>query len=138
MKAFTFEGKLLWEIPCLATGQTASWWKEGGDTPPSVYRLGTLYNDKANGTMLPAYGWMFFDMVDCDVTRRESGENTNGRSGIGLHSGGSSLANPFAPFLVALVPTLGCLRIHNKHLETNILPLYNSGKVYISVFQDNL
>jgi hypothetical protein len=88
--------------------------------------------------MLPAYGWMVFDMIDCDVENQEDGENTNNRSGIALHSGGSSLADPYAPMLSALVPTLGCLRIHNQHLESNILPIYMKGTVFISVSQDDL
>jgi hypothetical protein len=137
IKAFTFEGKFLWERPCLAMGQNPNWRLRGGDTPPSVYKLGVLYDDRANGTMLRAYGWQFYDMIDCDNVRREDGENTNGRSGVGLHGGGSSLADPFAPYQ-KLVATLGCLRMFNADLEDYILPLYKKGTVFLSVYQDDL
>lgn len=136
-KIFSFEGNLLYTVPCMAMGQDPKWWLPGADTPPSVYKLGALYNDKANGTMERGYGWIFYDMIDCDVKGKEDGENTNGRSGVGLHGGGSSLQDPFAPYQ-KLVPTLGCLRMHNYDLLHTILPLYNKGTIFISVYQDNL
>jgi hypothetical protein len=87
--------------------------------------------------MEPRYGWIFYDMIDCDVKGKEDGENTNGRSGIGLHGGGSSLPDPYTPYQ-KLVPTLGCLRMHNYDLLHTILPLYNKGVIFISVHQDDL
>jgi len=135
VKGYSFEGKLLFERPCLAEGQRWEWWKHGGDTPPSVYKLGALYNDKANGSMQPAYGWCFFDMVDLGGNQ-EDGEDANGRSGVGLHGGGSGAPQPFAPYQ-KLLPTLGCLRMYNQDLYDYILPLYEKGAVFVSVFQDN-
>lgn len=136
LKAWRGDGTFLWEIPCLATGQRAEWWLNGGDTPPSVYKLGKLYNDRKDNCMTAPYGWLFFDMVDCDTTGQEDGENTNQRSEIGMHGGGSGLSDPYAP-LQPLRPTRGCLRLHNQHLETHILPLYEKGAVYVSVLQDD-
>ena len=47
MKAFSFEGKLLWEVPCLARGQYSDfeWKMQRSDCPPGMYKLGKLYND---------------------------------------------------------------------------------------------
>ena len=100
MKAFSFEGKLLWEVPCLARGQYSDYeWKvQRSDTPPGLYRLGQLYNDYSiNGNnpafdrTLMAYGWAFYDMIDL-----ENQETGIGRAGIGLHGGGSALGWPGA------------------------------------------
>ena len=141
MKAFSFEGKLLWEIPCLARGQYSDYeWKvTKSDTPPGLYKLGQLYNDYAiNGDKpafdrtLLAYGWAFYDMIDL-----EGQETGIGRAGIGLHGGGTGLGWPgaWAP-MQPLVSTHGCLRIHNRNLIDKILPLYRKGKVFVSVYQE--
>ena len=142
MKAFSFEGKLLWEIPCLARGQYSDYeWKiQKSDTPPGLYKLGQLYNDYAlHGDKAPydrtlmAYGWAFYDMVDL-----EGQETGVGRAGIGLHGGGSALGWPgaWAPNQT-LVSTYGCLRCQNQHLITKVLPLYRQGTVFCSVFQES-
>jgi hypothetical protein len=141
MKAFSFEGKLLWEIPCLARGQYSDYeWKiQKSDTPVGVYKLGQLYNDYAlHGDKAPydrtlmAYGWAFYDMIDL-----EGQETGIGRAGIGLHGGGSALGWPgaWAPNQ-PLVATHGCLRCRNKDLIEKILPLYRQGTVFCSVFQE--
>ena len=141
MKAFSFEGKLLWEIPCLARGQYSDheWKIAKSDTPPGLYKLGQLYNDYAlNGDKpafdrtLLAYGWAFYDMIDL-----EGQETGIGRAGIGLHGGGSALGWPGAwAAMQPLVSTHGCLRIYNRHLIDKVLPLYRKGKIFVSVFQE--
>jgi hypothetical protein len=133
MWAFT-GAKKLWVRPVLALGQRPEWWLRGGNTPPSVYKLGQFYNDIKTGNLSAPYGWQFYDMIDLDNSKREDGENTNGRSEIGLHGGGSSLPDPQAPYQ-RLVPTLGCVRMHNKDLQDLIQPLYEKGTVYLSVHQ---
>jgi hypothetical protein len=141
MKAFSFEGKLLWEIPCVARGQYSDYeWKVNkSDTPPGLYKLGQLYNDYAlHGNKAPydrtlmAYGWAFYDMIDL-----EGQETGIGRAGIGLHGGGSALGWPgaWAP-QQPLVATHGCCRIHNSALVDKVLPLYRKGTVFLSVFQE--
>lgn len=133
VKAYQFgKGSLIWEKPALCDGQDPRWWVHAGDTPPGVYYLGAVYDDKANGTMERPYGWIFFDLVDC-----EGREDGNGRSGVGLHGGGSPLADPYAAYQ-PLVPTYGCIRMHNADLYHAVLPLYKKGKVWLSVYQDDL
>jgi hypothetical protein len=83
------------------------------------------------------FGWMFWDLVDCDESFREDGENSNYRSGIGLHGGGSALDDPFAPYQ-PLVYTQGCVRMHNKDMADYVYPLYKEATtVYLSVYQDD-
>jgi hypothetical protein len=125
-------GKLLWTKPCLATGQRYEFWKYSGDTPPGVYYLGDVYDDAAKKTMERAYGWVTFDMVDC-----EGREDGNDRSGICLHGGGSGAPDPFAPYQ-QLLPTYGCLRMYNQDLYDFVYPLYKKGKIWISVYQDDV
>lgn len=141
MKAFSSEGRLLWEIPCLARGQYSDFeWKiKNSDTPPGLYKLGTVYcdydlngnNPKYDRTLM-AYGWYTFDMIEL-----ENQEAGNGRAGICLHGGGSGHGWPgaWAPNQ-PLVPTYGCVRCHNIHLRDKILPLTKQGTVFVSVFQE--
>jgi hypothetical protein len=141
MKAFSFEGKLLWEIPCLARGQYSDFeWKiQRSDTPPGLYKLGTIYKDyekvgdkPAYDRTLMSYGWYSFDMVEL-----ENQEAGNGRAGIMLHGGGSACGWPgaWAP-RQALFPTHGCVRCHNIDLRDKVLPLTKTGTVYCSVYQE--
>ena len=141
MKAFSFEGKLLWEIPCLARGQYSDFeWKiQRSDTPPGLYKLGTIYKDyervgdkPAYDRTLMSYGWYSFDMVEL-----ENQEAGNGRAGIMLHGGGSACGWPgaWAP-RQALFPTHGCVRCHNIDLRDKVLQLTQTGTVYCSVFQE--
>jgi hypothetical protein len=141
MKAFSFEGKLLWEIPCLARGQYSDFeWKiKNSDCPPGLYKLGAIYrdyervgNNPAYDRTLMAYGWYTFDMVEL-----ENQEAKYGRSGICLHGGGSANGWPgaWAP-KQPLVPTHGCCRIFNIDLRDKVLPLTKAGTVFLSVFQE--
>ena len=141
MKAFSFEGKLLWEIPCLARGQESDYeWKiKNSDCPPGLYKLGAIYKDyervgknPAYDRTLMAYGWYTFDMIEL-----ENQEAKYGRAGICLHGGGSANGWPgaWAP-KQPLVPTHGCCRAFNIDLRDKILPLTKTGTVYCSVFQE--
>ena len=141
MKAFSFEGKLLWEIPCLARGQYSDFeWKiTNSDTPPGLYKIGTIYKDyekvgdkPAYDRTLMAYGWYSFDMVEL-----ENQEAGNGRAGIMIHGGGSANGWPAAwNARQSLFPTHGCVRCLNIDLRDKILPLTKTGTVFVSVFQE--
>ena len=141
MKAFAFGGKLLWEVPCLARGQYSDFqWKiKNSDTPPGLYKIGTIYRDyekagdkPAYDRTLMAYGWYSFDMIEL-----ENQEAKHGRAGIMLHGGGSANGWPgaWAPNQ-PLVPTHGCCRARNIDLRDKVLPLTKQGTVYISIFQE--
>ncbi|NBU76042.1 MAG: L,D-transpeptidase, partial [Planctomycetes bacterium] len=47
MEAYDHTVAFLWKIPCLARGQGADtdWTSTNTDTPPGLYKLGTLYPD---------------------------------------------------------------------------------------------
>jgi hypothetical protein len=140
MEAYDHSGQFLWKIPCLARGQGADtdWSHTNTDTPPGLYKLGTLYADYEQNPNPPcsdtamAYGWFSFDMEEL-----EGQEVAVGRAGIMLHGGGSACGWPgaWAP-QQPLHPTLGCIRIHNADLRDKVLPLYRQGTVYVGVFQE--
>jgi hypothetical protein len=140
-KAYSFEGKLLFEIPCLAEGQDPNWRNNSGDTPPGLYKLGALYNDYGSvgdnpsyDRTLMSYGWQTYDMIDL-----EGNEDDNDRAGICAHGGGSSCGWPGAWLAKQLLyATLGCLRFHNSDLVDRIWPLYLQGTVFVSVHQDEV
>lgn len=126
-KAYDYYGKLLWEVPCLGRGQygEATWEIKNADTPPGVYRIGKIYYDYEvygdkpdfNRTLL-SYGWYSFDLVDL-----EDQELRYGRAGIMIHGGGAGNGWPGAwqPRQV-LLPTYGCIRMHNEDLKSIYCP----------------
>lgn len=137
VKCFSSGGALIWEKPALPVGQRPEWQEYSGDTPPGVYRIGQVWDDhKRYAGRIPlnrttrAYGWITFDLVDL-----EGNEDGSGRAGIAIHGGGSSLPDPLAPYQ-RLVPTLGCIRMHNADLLL-IRDLLKTGNVYVSVTQDD-
>jgi hypothetical protein len=143
-KAFDHTGKLLWKKPAMAKGVNGrTTWRQGGDTPPGLYRLGMLYRASNGESLLDVwypYGPLCFDMEEM-----EGQENERGRAGICLHGGGSNAPAPLAQYQL-LTRTHGCVRMHNKDLSDHVLPLTHEFKaggwsrrkntVYISVFQD--
>jgi hypothetical protein len=141
VKAFNHSGKLLWELPCLARGQGSDWEYKLArtDTPPGLYKIGTVYRDyevagqspKYDRTLM-AYGWYSFDLIEL-----ESQEVKFGRAGIMIHGGGSACGWPgaWAP-MQKLFATHGCVRMHNQHLRDKLLPLTKTGTVFVSVFQE--
>jgi hypothetical protein len=140
MEAYDHSGAFLWKVSCLARGQGADndWTHTSTDTPPGLYRLGQLYPDYEQNPNPPcsdtamAYGWYSFDMEEL-----EGQEVKVGRAGIMLHGGGSGCGWPGAwAATQPLLPTLGCLRLHNVDLRERVLPLYKQGTVYVGVFQE--
>ncbi len=119
-KCYDASGKLLWTIPALCKGVEGPVWTiRGGDTPPGLYKAGSITK---TGTGEPtriwnAYGPWFIDLVEC-----EHQEAKQGRSGIGLHGGGTAAPNPLSD-RQQLVPTLGCIRVHNIDLIEKIVPM---------------
>lgn len=139
-KAFSAAGKLLWEVPALARGQGADtdWAGRGTDTPPGLYVIGGIYRDYEADPVPPysrtaiAYGWYSFDLEEL-----EGQENRYGRAGIMIHGGGTACGWPGAwEPKQPLVPTLGCIRMHNQDLRDRLLPLTAAGKVFVSVYQE--
>jgi GH24 family phage-related lysozyme (muramidase) len=140
-KAYSFDGKLLWEVPALARGQGSDieFRLVRTDTPPGIYKIGEIYKDYERvgptppyDRTLAAYGWYSFDMVEL-----ENQESKYGRSGIMLHGGGSNAGWPmaWAPNQ-PLFATHGCVRMRNIDLRDKVLPLTKTGTVYISVYQE--
>ena len=141
MKAFSFNGKLLWTIPCLARGQYSDkeWKLTNSDTPPGLYRIGAIYRDyeqvgdnPAYDRTLMSYGWYNLDMVEL-----ENQEAGNGRAGIMIHGGGSACGWPgaWAP-TQQLFPTHVCVRCKNIDLRDKIIPLAKTGTIFVSVYQE--
>lgn len=140
-KAFDFSGKLLWELPALARGQGSDieFKLSNTDTPPGLYKIGTIYKDYEKVGTNPAYsrdlmafGWYSFDLIEL-----ENQEAKYGRAGIMVHGGGSACGWPGAwQPMQKLYSTHGCVRMHNQHLKDHILPLTKKGTVYVSVFQE--
>jgi hypothetical protein len=135
-KAYSYSGQLIWERPALADGQHANWRVARGDTPPGLYKIGQYWLDLNNPPDLRtrmSYGWLTLDLVDL-----EGNEDRNNRAGICIHGGGSGLGQvgSWEP-IQRLLPTWGCVRMHNRDLVDLLLPLVKKGTVFVSVHQDD-
>ena len=141
MKAFSFEGKLLWEVDCLARGQgsDSEWKVTNSDTPPGLYKVGTAYRDyekvgdnPAYDRTLMSYGWYSLDLIEL-----ENQEAKYGRAGIMIHGGGSACGWPgaWAP-KQPLFSTYGCVRCYNIDLRNKVVPLLKTGTIFVSVYQE--
>jgi hypothetical protein len=137
MECQDHNGSKLWSKKCLARGQVADWGLYSGDTPIGLYELGQLWlADPGDAATCKPYGVHCFDMITI-----EAGEDSVGRAGICLHGGGSALGYPGCNAdYQQLVPTFGCVRMHNADLRDVIFPLWDkcdrSGlKIYVSVYQ---
>lgn len=138
---YDFAGKKLHTLDALARGQAGdtTYTIPNSDTPPGLYKFGAIYNDYAQvganpayNSTLASYGYCSFDMVSLD-----GAEEKAGRAGIMTHGGGSSLGWPGAwAAMQPLVPTLGCVRMHNSDLLNILLPLTKKGTVFMSVYQE--
>jgi hypothetical protein len=141
--AFDHKGQRLWGVAALARGQSGEtdWRSRGSDTPPGLYKIGTIYRDyeadpsKTFTVARRAYGWYSFDLIGLEG--QEGPGSQDGRDGIMLHGGGSACGWPGAWLpLQPLYPTLGCIRMHNRDLRDLLLPLAELGTVYVSVWQE--
>lgn len=141
MKAFDFNGFLLWEIPCLARGQGSDYEYKitNTDTPPGLYEIGDVYRDydqfgksPSYDRTLMSYGWYSFDLIEL-----ENQEAKHGRAGIMIHGGGSACGWPGAwEPKQSLYSTYGCVRCYNVDLRDKVLPLVDAGRVFVSVYQE--
>lgn len=141
LTAFDFHGTRLFAIPCLARGQGADteWKSPNTDTPPGLYKVGSVWRDYDRLGDKPGfqpdlmpYGWYTLDLVEL-----EEQERRYGRAGIAIHGGGSGLGWPgcWQP-RQALLPTHGCVRVHNADLRDKIVLLLTTGTVFVSVYQE--
>jgi hypothetical protein len=141
MKAFSFEGRLLWEVDCLARGQgsDSEWKVTNSDTPPGLYKVGAVYRDYERVGDKPAYDrtLMSFGWYSLDLIELENQEAKYGRAGIMIHGGGSANGWPgaWAP-KQELFPTHGCVRLHNIDLRDKAIPLLKTGSIFVSVYQE--
>ena len=141
MTAWAHGGERLFKIPALARGQGRDdeWESPNTDTPPGLYKVGTVWRDYERLGDMPSrqpellpYGWFTLDLIELEAQERRYG-----RAGIAIHGGGSGLGWPgcWQP-MQALLPTHGCIRVHNADLRDRIVPLLKSGTIYVSVFQE--
>jgi len=135
MKCFNYEGILKWTIPCRADGVNGPGFAgPGGDTPPGIYEIGliTKTNKSEPLSIWHSYGRWFADLVEL-----ENQEASRGRAGVGVHGGGTGLKEPLAAEQ-GWKPTLGCVRLQNRDLETRFIPMCQfikskGGKIYVEV-----
>jgi len=128
-KLFDHKGELLMTIPCMTMGSNGPRTDvPAGDTPAGVYHVSYIQRSRPEESATEVwarYGEWFLDLCE-----DEGQERAVDRAGIGLHGGGSRLgvdpddrlrplksrSGALAP-KQQLVPTNGCIRVHNADLE---------------------
>ncbi|MEM9448850.1 MAG: hypothetical protein AAGA75_09965 [Cyanobacteria bacterium P01_E01_bin.6] len=141
IKCYSYDDDLIWDLPCLCRGQFSdNYFGVNGDTPPGLYKCGTLYHDyKKSGKSAGyvhyrlQYGWCAIDLVEL-----ENQEAGRGRAGIMIHGGGSACGWPGAwQPRQKLYPTLGCIRMYNQDMHEKVMTLFDKKDVtvFVSVYQ---
>lgn len=141
LTAWAYGGTNLFKIPAIARGQGRDdeWQRPNTDTPPGLYKVGSVWRDYERLGVSPApqwdllpYGWFTLDLEEL-----ESQERRWGRAGVAIHGGGSGLGWPGCwQAKQELLPTHGCIRVHNGDLRDLIVPLLKTGTIFVSVYQE--
>jgi len=118
-QAYDHTGVKVFRIDALTHGVGGGVDAHAGDTPAGDYRATGLVQttDADTSATWAAYGPWFVALDDL-----EGQERSRSRAGIGMHGGGTGLPDPQAN-RQDLIPTCGCIRIHNHDLATLIVPL---------------
>jgi len=134
---FLGDGTKLDSRPALARGQGSdtTWNLRYTDTPPGLWLGGQIYRDynwRPDERTARMYGW--FSIA---LSGLEDQERRFGRSGIMLHGGGSALgAGAWAPHQ-PLIPTLGCIRMHNADMKKLVEEIdRRKATLFVSVYQE--
>lgn len=101
-----------YNVPVRGYGANGPGWSvPGGDTPPGPYRAGSLHEIPESDPQSAAFGPFFLDLEELNGQ-----EMRYGRAGIGMHGGGSGLADPWHAARQGWQVTHGCLRLQNEDL----------------------
>jgi hypothetical protein len=119
LKCFDASGHLRWMAEAHCNGTNGSYNVFQGDTPPGLYKCGLPDDVLPTDSDKASFGPWFVPLIEMEgqMSRR-------GRSGIGVHGGGSGLADPFYALRQGWVPTHGCIRLQNE----DVIRLVNTVK----------
>ena len=109
LKVFCSNGREVYRCKARFQGTAGPASVRNGDTPRGLWRLG--YPD-----FIPEddFDRVAFGPVWVPMTGQEGQEERLGRSGFGLHGGGSGLVAPGRILRQGWVPTHGCARVQNE------------------------
>lgn len=123
----------------MCEARTDGWYGPGyeiqnGDTPPGLYECGQITWTRKDE---PRKIWDAFGEVFVDLEELQDQERSRGRAGVGLHGGGSGLADPLAK-RQGWYKTHGCVRFQNedivKLVKNYIIPCKSkAGTAYVNV-----
>lgn len=127
-KLFDSDGHLLWACPMQNSTVNQGSFGHNGNCPRGEFRLGDSIDLHS-----PAFGYHFTPVEDYGEHREMA---RWGRSGIGIHGGGTGLPDPFAD-RQGWMRTHGCLRVQNRDnarlVSENRSVRHAGGVIYLTV-----
>ena len=118
------------EAHCIGTGGAYTVYQ--GDTPPGLYKCGTPDDVLSTDSDKSSYGPWFVPLVE-----QEGQLSRLGRAGLGVHGGGTGLADPYYASNQGWVATHGCIRVQNfdlNHVASTVKFVQkNGGTAWLSV-----
>jgi lipoprotein-anchoring transpeptidase ErfK/SrfK len=111
LTVYLANGNRVESVPAHTEGVGGSYDNPSGDTPPGLYKVDRVEEIPANDSYANAYGPQYVWLIEM-----EGQESSRGRAGIGMHGGGSSLADPYYAGRQGWAATQGCIRLQNDDL----------------------
>lgn len=134
LKCFDSNGKMRWMVEAHCIGVKGSYLNKDGNTPPGLYSLGAPDHIKPNESdeAKNSYGPWFVPLQE------EEGQLTRlDRKGLGVHGGGTGLANPYRAANQGWMVTRGCIRLQNENVIKFANTVFQTrrlgGKAWLSV-----
>lgn len=124
---------MLYSKPARCYGANGPGWQvPGGDTPPGPYLIGEIHHIHPDDKQANAFGPVFMDLEELLEQERKYH-----RAGVGVHGGGSGLADPWHAARQGWKVTNGCIRMQNEDvlrvLETVQFVRKNGGQAWLTV-----
>jgi hypothetical protein len=126
-------GAIRWTLEAHGEGVAGSYDVPSGNTPPGLYECTSVVQSTSNDS---THDWNAYGPWYVWLQEMEGQEISRGRSGVGMHGGGSASPTPLAP-KQGFYKTQGCVRLQNGDLPRLISTIRfahsTKGRVFLTV-----
>lgn len=121
IKCYDSNGKMKWMTEARCEATNGGYQNFQGNTPPGLYKCGAPDDVLSSESDRNSYGPWFVPLEE-----QEGQMSRYGRAGIGVHGGGSGLANPYYSPKQGWVVTHGCIRVQNDDLNRFVKTVFHT------------